>query len=149
MCRERLQKLTKENLMGVINEKAMPFIMTAIQAVTEVKKGLEARVQSMIKEAMSRYDSEFSEMKSRLSRLEGMLDGWRGEPAEKPARSKKARKRKNAGGSATCTFPGCTAKHMAKGLCKNHYYKFKRGTVVKTEGGYAAAGDAKPEEKPA
>jgi hypothetical protein len=132
--------------MGV-KEKAMPLIFSAIQAVSDAKRVVESRIQAMLQEALKKYESELDEIKSRLSRIESALTSAPAvPPARKAGRPRKAAKAAAHNGAAGCSMAGCGNKHMARGLCKNHYYQFKRGTIVKTPDGYALAKEIKNAE---
>ncbi|MBI5525454.1 MAG: hypothetical protein HY897_03900 [Deltaproteobacteria bacterium] len=129
--------------MGTLGEKAGTFILTAIQVANDTKRMVEERVKGLVKEAMADHEAEVSKLRERLEDVERLVRRGAKEPERKdagtPARPKKRRGRKKAAKAPECSFPGCGNRHMAKGLCKNHYYQLKRGSIVKTATGYEAA----------
>ena len=131
--------------MSSFNEKAGTFILTAIQAANDVKRIVEERVKAVIKESMVSYDAELSSIRERVDALEKIvLTRARStvEHAAPPRKAKKAPAKKPD--AAPCAIEGCTKASISRGLCKNHYYQFKRGTVVKTDASYALAAKEKP-----
>jgi len=124
----------------LFNEKALPLLLTAVQAVSDVKKTLDNKIQGLVKETLNKYDSELQEVKSRLAKIEGGIENIISPVQKKKAPvARKPRASKKSDSARGCSMPGCQNKHMARGLCKNHYYQFKRGTIVKTAEGFSSA----------
>ena len=132
------------------NEKAGTFILTAVQAVNDVKRIVEERVKALMKEAMTPYDAELSHIRERLDALEKAVQPpAKPAPAKAAAAPRKAKKAPAKKAAPACAMPGCGKKSISKGLCKNHYYQFKRGSIVMDGAGYAFARDAgTPPEPP-
>lgn len=86
--------------MSTFNEKAGTFILTAVQAVNDVKKMVEERVKALVKDAMVGYDAELSAIKERLDIIEKKvrIAAEKTAPAAKETapKPKKARPRKKA-----------------------------------------------------
>ena len=136
--------------MSTFNEKAGTFILTAVQAVNDVKKMVEERVKALVKDAMAGYDAELSAIRERLDILEKKVRPAAEKPApaarETAPKTRNVRPRKKVA-PKPCAVLGCKKASISKGLCKNHYYQLKRGTIVKNADGYEPA--KRPEPAPA
>jgi len=111
-----------------------------VNSLKQKVSGHRVKAADRIGESLRRCETEIGEIKDRLARIEGDLGATRRTVVTTamaaPAQVAKAAGKAVSDAGRACEVAGCKAKHMARGLCKNHYYQFKRGSLVKSAGGY-------------
>ena len=139
--------------MSSFNEKAGTFILTAVQVANDVKRVVEERVKAVIKDSMAGYDAELASLRERVETLEKVVLHRETPATGRPSAPKKAKAAKKTAAAkpalSPCAMPDCGKASISKGLCKNHYYQFRRGSIVRTDDGYAPAKKAGPSPGPA
>ena len=133
--------------MNLIKEKGVPLALSALEAVKGAGRSIGGKFGASHKsnDRLAVFQNMFKALEERIERLEKDLTSFK---CVAPAvKIEKARPAKKAAAKADtdrpCQYAGCTNKHMALGLCKNHYYQFKRGSLVKTDKGYEKIGGKK------